>query len=311
MTSANRSSRYPRAATLGGCVTHNALIYIEPYESDWNNIAQITGDDSWSFENMLQYYSRVDEWQPVAPTDPTILVRDTMLARHLAAGAAVQGVQLPVVDTASGLVNALAVSPNDRLNPLRDSTQGFFQIPLIQRNGARVSVRERIVNVVDQGSPLTVRTNCFVTKIVFDEDADEPTAMGVDFLDGYQLYSANAYYDPSVQGTPGRAIATKEVIIAGGAFNTPQILKLSGIGPADELESFDIPVVKDLPGVGLNMQDRYEIPINVAHNNTFSILDGCTFDLKPHDLCLQQWLNNPEVLAARGAYATDGLSTLR
>lgn len=283
------------------------MIYIEPYESDWNNIAEITGDDSWLYQNMLQYYDKVDDWQPQAPTDPTILLRDLMFTRHLAAGAAVQGVQLPIVDTATGLIEALAVDPNNRL-PGRDQTQGFFQIPLIQRNGARVSVRDRIIDVAAQGNPLTIRSNCLVTKIVFDQNSTEPKAIGVDFLDGAQLYSANADYNPNFQGTPGRAIATKEVIIAGGAFNTPQILKLSGIGPADELQSFGIPTVKDLPGVGLNMQDRYEISINVEHPNDFAVLDGCTFDGKPHDLCLKQWLDNPvEVLAARGAYASDGL----
>lgn len=256
---------------------------------------------------MLQYYSKVDEWQPVNPTDPTIVLRDLKLARHLAAGAQVQGVQLPLVDTVTGLAELLAVDPNSRL-PGRDSIQGFFQIPLIQEGGTRTSVRERIVNVVAQGNPLTIRPNCLVTNIVFDTNSTTPKAIGVDFLDGSQLYSANAYYNPNVQGTPGRVTATKEVIIAGGAFNTPQILKLSGIGPADELQSLGIPVVKDLPGVGVNMQDRYEIPVNVVHPSPFDILQNCTFDLKPHDLCLQQWLDNPDVLAARGAYATDGLA---
>lgn len=141
------------------------------------------------------------------------------------------------------------------------------------------------------------------------DNSSVPKAIGVEFLDGAHLYDA----DPLSRGgggTPGRAYATREVIIAGGAFNTPQLLKLSGIGPADELRRFNIPVVKDLPGVGKNMQDRYEIPTNVIHPNDFPILDGCTFDMKPHDLCYQQWLNNPEILAARGAYGSDGLAAV-
>ena len=59
---------YPRAGTLGGCVTHNALIWITPHASDWNNIAQITGDDSWSATNMEAYLERVYEWLPTEPT---------------------------------------------------------------------------------------------------------------------------------------------------------------------------------------------------------------------------------------------------
>src|SRR5690606_14942088 len=93
-----------------------------------------------------------------------------------------------------------------------------------------------------------------------------------------------------------------------GTFNTPQILKLSGIGPREELQRFNIPVVKHLPGVGTNMMDRYEINVNVNHPMDFSILDGCHFDLKPHDLCLKQWQNNPYILGKRGAYTSNGLA---
>ncbi|MCO5556501.1 hypothetical protein L7F22_010050 [Adiantum nelumboides] len=93
-----------------------------------------------------------------------------------------------------------------------------------------------------------------------------------------------------------------------GAYNTPQLLKLSGIGPKEELQQFKIPVIKDSQGVGKNLQDRYEIPVNVKHTKDFNILNGCTFDSKPHDRCLKKWQNNPYVLGLRGAYATNGLA---
>jgi choline dehydrogenase len=83
---------------------------------------------------------------------------------------------------------------------------------------------------------------------------------------------------------------------------------LSGIGPSAEIKSFGIPVIADLPGVGLNMQDRYEIPVNVKHGTDFNVLNGCTFDGKPDDACLTKWENNPYFLALRGAYATNGLA---
>ena len=72
------------------------------------------------------------------------------------------------------------------------------------------------------------------------------------------MYSADPRYNASDKGTLGQAYAKKKVIIAGGAFNSPQILKLSGIGSADELKKFHIPLVKDLPGVGDNLGDNYE-----------------------------------------------------
>jgi choline dehydrogenase len=83
--------------------------------------------------------------------------------------------------------------------------------------------------------------------------------------------------------------ATREVIVSGGTFNTPQILKLSGVGPRDELESFDIPVVVELPAVGTNMQDNYEGGVAVESSTPFvSPFENCT-NLAPGDPCLRQW----------------------
>lgn len=254
---------------------------------------------------MGQYLDRVYEWLPTGPTDPTIVLRDTMLTQHLAGGAAVKGVGPSPLSALTGLGNLLVNDPNARV-PGRDSEEGFFSIPLIQRNGARHAVRDFVLDTVNAGYPLTVRTNCFVTKVDFDTSGPTPKATGVEFLDGKQLYRASPL--SGSQGTPGSANATKEVILAGGTYNTVQMLKLSGIGPQDELQSHNIPVLVHLPGVGINMQDRYEIPVNVVHPNDFPILDGCTFDMKDHDECYQQWLNNPYILAQRGAYATDGLA---
>lgn len=97
--------------------------------------------------------------------------------------------------------------------------------------------------------------NCHVTKVTFDQSTP-PRATGVEFLDGKYLYRASKRWSSSNTGTSGFANASREVIVSGGSYNSPQILKLSGIGPAAELRKFDIPVVKDLPGVGTNLQDH-------------------------------------------------------
>lgn len=287
-------------------MTHNALIWITPHASDWNGIAQLTGDTSWSAANMNKYLDLVYGWQHVEPTDPTILLQDLKLARHLASGAAVMGVGPDPLAAVTGLTNTLLVDPNSRTNPNRDSAQGFFQIPLIMNDGTRISIRDYITNTVAKGYPLTVRQNTHVTKVVFDKSGATPKATGVEFLDGKYLYRASPL--SGGKGTPGSADATKEVILSGGAFNTPQMLKLSGIGPSSELQKLGIPVIKDLPGVGTNMQDRYEINLNVKHAADFKLLDGCTFDGKAHDQCLTRWQINPYILGARGAYATNGLA---
>lgn len=89
---------------------------------------------------MQQYYDKVYEWQPSEPTDPTILLKDFKLIKHLAGGATVEGIGPEPLNTASGLANALLNNPNNDL-PGRDFTEGFFNIPLIMNGGTRISVR--------------------------------------------------------------------------------------------------------------------------------------------------------------------------
>ncbi|VBB81476.1 Putative GMC oxidoreductase [Podospora comata] len=300
---------YPRGSMLGGSVTHNALIWIIPHKQDFDTIATITGDDSWAASNMNQYLNKVYQWLPNMPTDPTILLRDLPLARHLVAGANAVGIDVPVLTPLAKLSQLLLMSPNSRVNPARDATEGYFQVPLTMKLGERSAVREFILKTVADGHPLTVRTNTFVTKINFNTTGSNPRATGVEYMEGEYLYKASPLHRTNF-GKRGSAKAKREVIVSAGTFNTPQLLKLSGIGPAPELLRFGIPIIKHLPGVGTNMMDRYEIPVNVVHEDDFSVLDGCTFDLKPHDLCLKQWLDNPYILAARGAYASNGLATM-
>jgi choline dehydrogenase len=280
-----------------------------PHASDWDNIAKITGDSSWSASNMEQYIGRIAEWLPTSPTDPTLLLKDEQLLQHVVAGAEAMGVKPSVVSTVQGLVDLFTEDPNAR-TPGRDGKEGYFQIPLIQKDGARSGVREFIVDTVGKGFPLTVQTNTHVTKVLFDTSGKTPRATGVEYLNGAHLYRASPL--SGGRGTPGSVYASKEVILAGGTFNTVQMLKLSGIGPEAELKSFGIKTLVNLPGVGTNMQDRYEVPLNVEHTAEFKLLDGCTFDAQPHDACFQKWNANPHpapFTAARGTYASNGLVT--
>ncbi|GKT97721.1 choline dehydrogenase [Colletotrichum tofieldiae] len=96
-----------------------------------------------------------------------------------------------------------------------------------------------------------------------------------------------------------------QVIISAGTFNTPQILKLSGVGPKDELDKFDIPVVRDIPGVGTNLQDRYELGVTARTKDSFALVEDCTF-LAEGDPCYEQWVEGVGPL--KGAYTTGGIS---
>lgn len=143
----------------------------------------------------------------------------------------------------------------------------MYQVPIASKNNKRNGSRDFIVQVRDaknpDGSkkyPLDVRMNCHVTKVTFDTTGTTPVATGVEFLDGKYLYRASKKTGSAGSGTPGSAQASREVIVSGGTYNSPQILKLSGIGPAAELQKFGIPIIKDLPGVGTNLQDHCKYP---------------------------------------------------
>ena len=97
-----------------------------------------------------------------------------------------------------------------------------------------------------------------MTRVLFDGDQ---RAIGVEYLEGERLYRADRDARPDPPARTETVRATREVVLAAGAFNTPQLLKLSGIGARAELEKHDIEVRVDLPGVGENLQDRYEVPV--------------------------------------------------
>ncbi len=103
---------------------------------------------------------------------------------------------------------------------------------------------------------------------------------------------------------PQAAPRTREVILSAGAFNTPQLLMLSGIGPAEQLSRFSIPVVADRPGVGRNLQDRYEVTVVTRMRQNFPLLEACSFappgKAAQPDPCYAEWLHGG------GPYTTNG-----
>ena len=129
-----------------------------------------------------------------------------------------------------------------------------------QQNGQRSSPNNYIrATLADPAKyPLTVKLHSLVTKVLFSHRAKQPRAIGVELMEGASLYKADPRHVPGTKGPTLRVYANKEVIISGGTFNSPQILKLSGIGPKAELQRLGIKVVKDLPGVGENLGDNYE-----------------------------------------------------
>lgn len=320
-----KGTLYPRTGTLGGCTAHNALIAIYPHRSDFDYIARLTGDTSWSSDNMRKYFVKLEDNSYTLPLSPghgydgwfdtetaplSIPLKDPQLLSLILGGAFALG---NLTDGVFNLATLLAGDANAD-SELRDKSPGYYQVPIGAEGGARVGPRELIVAVRDakntDGSkkyPLDVRMHCHVTRIVFDESEDTPRATSVEFLDGAYLYSASPRSKGAKTGTTGSASASREIIVAGGAYNSPQILKLSGIGPADELTKFDIPVIVDLPGVGTNLQDHYEVAVQGRPPKDFSTLNECTFGFfAQNDPCLDRW--EQPILGNRGNYASSGLA---
>jgi choline dehydrogenase len=175
-----------------------------------------------------------------------------------------------LITTVTGLAEVLTLDLNSGL-PGRDQVQTLYQVPaaIDSSNSKRAGPRDFILHVANAVNSngtrkyhLDVALNTFVTKVNFEKpgNGSNPRAAGVNFLQGQSLYAADPRYT-GASGTPGSVNASKEVIISGGAYESPKLLKLSGIGPAAELQSFGIDVLVDLPGVGTNLQDRYEVSV--------------------------------------------------
>jgi choline dehydrogenase-like flavoprotein len=310
---------YPRAAGLGGCTAHNALIFIYPHDADWDGIASLTGDRSWGAENMRRYFQRLENcghrpiyrglaklgidptghgwagWLHTERADIRPVFHDWALARVMKKSArqALRDVAPPI--TRLWWLLQGKADPNDR-RLVRDNAVGVGYLPLTTRDHARTGSRERVLDVARRyPERLRVELGALATRVLFEENR----AVGVEYLSGERLYRAHRHPDGAA-GERREVRASMEVILAGGAFNTPQLLMLSGIGPREVLERHGIGTRVDLPGVGRNLQDRYEVGVvsRMAFEH-WKVLEGARF--ARGDRQYGEWANR-----RRGVYASNG-----
>jgi choline dehydrogenase-like flavoprotein len=329
---------YPRSSCLGGCSAHNALIFIAPPDADWDDLARSTGDRSWCAARMARYFVRVERcryrwlwallamigirktghgwrgWLQTEKALPREALDDGELVSAMANSA------LAALGVKSGWWQRLKVllrsfgDPNDR-SVLASAAEGLFYPPLSTRRHARNGTRERLREVADRyPRHLDIRLNCLATRVLLDGNA---RATGVEYRAGANQYRAHRH--PETQHEVRLIRARREVILSGGAFNTPQLLMLSGIGPEAELRHLHIEPRVDLPGVGRRLQDRYEIGVvNRIGAPTWPSLRDATFERG--DKLWRQWnrwrggmySSNGAALcvAAKSAQVHDGLPDL-
>jgi choline dehydrogenase-like flavoprotein len=307
---------YPRAGTLGGCTAHNALIFVYPSRSDWDQIADLTGDASWRSPEMWKYVQRIENcrhrpverfWQSVGidPTrhgwsgwlstekpDPSEAIADGQLRAAIAAsiGGVLKELGAPSLPRLEALFD-----PNDWRVVQRDDI-GARYLPLTTDRHQRTGSRERLLSVARQfPDRLRIELHALATRVLFD---DANRAIGVEYLKGERLYTAHPR--ASTDAGERRVVsARREVILAGGVFNTPQLLMLSGIGDPDVLTRFGIRVRVPLRGVGRNLQDRYEVAVVNRMKKPWDVLNGSTFSRD--DAQFREWADQ-----RRGVYATNG-----
>jgi choline dehydrogenase len=301
------------------------MITVYGHESDWDRIAQLTGDTSWSAEKMRKYFQRVERCQysskkwdlltggkhgfdgwlsterPKKDTLEDLVKKDPQLRRILAAVAFTSLEDLPGSPTEAfirraipKLVSAALKEDINHMDSVKYRPEGLYLLPIATNGGKRASVRDRI-RAVREVCPnkLTVKTNVLVTKVLLEKEATTNSerfkAVGVECREGPHLYRA----DPkAVDALPPSKIfrAKREIIISGGAFNSPQLLMLSGIGPKEELQRHSIPVTIDLPGVGRNLQDRYEVGIVYKLKENLSTLGTAKFEANEQtDPAYKEW----------------------
>ncbi len=311
---------YPRAGALGGCTAHNAMILIYPNNMDWDYIAELTGDESWRGAKMRRYFERLencrhrpiyrwlrkltginltrhgfDGWLSTERTRPpreALRDRDMMNVIERSAFGAMAALEHPLrrllwFFRAKG-------DPNDwRL--VRRNAFGIRYVPLTTAAHARMGSRERLLEVA-RACPhkLHIELDALASRVIFDGHR----AVGVEYLKGGNLYRAHAQPSESA-GELREARASREVILCGGAFNTPQLLMLSGIGPKSELARHGIEARIDLPGVGTNLQDRYEVSVVNRMKDDWEFMAGAEFE--KGDRQFDQWASSRQ-----GVYATNG-----
>jgi choline dehydrogenase-like flavoprotein len=285
---------YPRAGTLGGCTAHNAMILVVPGNSDWDQLADLTGDPSWRAVEMRRHFQRLEDcrhrslsrlrhlfgldrsrhgwsgWLPTEKPSPEEAIADAQVRRVIArsVSTALQEVGAPSLARLEALFDPNHWRVVEREEP------GARYAPVTTDRHQRIGTRERLLAVAKQhAGRLRIELHALATHVVFDE---RNRAIGVAYQKGERLYAAHP--DASTAAGESRmARARREVILAGGAFNTPQLLMLSGIGDPDLLGKYGIRTRVPLRGVGRNLQDRYEVPVVNRMVRSWEMLDGATF----------------------------------
>ena len=259
---------HARGKVLGGSSSINGMIFQRGNPLDYERWAADPGMESWGYAHCLPYFKRMenclaggDEFR--GDDGPLVLERGP--ATNPLFGAffdAVQQAGYPLTDDVNGA-----------------QQEGFARFDRNIRDGRRLSAARAYLHPVKHRPNLTVRCRSFVTRLLFEGHR----VVGVEYRNGFGRV---------------RQVRAAEVILCGGAINSPQVLQVSGVGNADELRALGIDVVHDLPGVGENLQDHLEVYVQHASTQPVSIAPALKWRNRP-------WVGFQWLFLRRGPGATN------
>lgn len=241
-----RSIYWPRGKMLGGSSSMNAMMWVRGFEADYQEWAAAAGPE-WSYATALNYFRRIENatgaWHFVSGEESGVTGPLTISRQRS-----------PRSSTGAWLAAArecgFAGAKANSAEP-----DGFCETVVTQRRGARWSTADAYLKPVMRRKNLDVRTEATATRVLIENNR----AVGVEFDQGGQRHTVNA---------------RREVVLCGGAINSPQLLMLSGIGDRDHLDDFGIDAVYHAPEVGQNLCDHLVTPLGFdVHEDTLAVAE--------------------------------------
>ena len=262
-----RVHTWPRGKVLGGSSSINGLLYIRGQQADYDGWRQL-GCEGWGWDDVAPYFKRSQHQERGANEHHAVggpLNVSDVTTKH------------PVSDAVVEACVEAGIPRNVDVNGENQEGVSYYQLTV--KNGQRHSAAVAYLHPAMGRANLKVETRALTTKVIFEGKR----AVGVEYLQ---------------DGVRKIAKARREVILAGGAINSPQLLQLSGVGPGELLRDHGIEVIADLPGVGENLQDHYVM--------------GVTYRLKPGTISVNELTKGPRFLGEilKYAFQRKGLLTL-
>lgn len=241
-----RSLLYPSGKILGGSSSINGMIYQRGQAQDYDRWAELIGDDSWRWDQVLPLFKKVEDYAEGADEF------------HGAGGdwhVEKQTLRWDILDAFREAAAQNGIPKSDDFNR-GTSLEGCGYFNINQKNGLRLNTAKAFLRTIMRRGNLDIMTGSQVKRLIIQQTEQGNVCTGVEFIGGGREWTADV---------------SRETILAAGAFGSPQILQRSGIGPLALLQQHEIIPVQDLPGVGENLQDHLQLKMVFKISGTKSL----------------------------------------